>query len=207
MVCSPKIDFEDTFKKLHKALSDGGPIAEKHISRATAFIGKKGEALIRQEISTGKFEPNKPLTVALKGGKNEPLKGDSPGAPLFKSIISQMVGPRAVFIGVLKTDGVYNIAVAIHDGASLTVTDKMRGMFKLLWLKEKNPNLILTGRAAVLWEKMPGGWKPLKKETKVIIIPPREFIGNVWNRGDLHAIAKKFWDGAVAAIFKEMSQT
>lgn len=205
MVGNAKILFPKSWKKLENALSQGGPIVRKHLRRATEFIGKKSEALIRQEIANGKFESNKPLTVALKG-TNEPLKGDGTGAALFKSITSQAINDYTVFVGVLKTEGIYNIAVTIHEGTSIEVTDKMRNMFKLLWLKENNPALNLTGRAAELWEKMPGGWKPLKSSTVAIIIPPRKFIGNVWESGEIQTIAKRFWYGALAAAFKEMSQ-
>ena len=205
MVGFAKVKFSSKWKKFHKTLSQGGPIIRKHMRRATQFIGIKGEALVRQEIATGNFEPNKPLTVALKG-KNEPLKGDGVGAPLFKAITSQVINDYTVFIGVLKTSGSYNIAVTIHEGKSIKVTDKMRNMFKLLWLKEHNPGLILTGRAAELWEKMPGGWKPLKESTEFIVIPPRKFIENVWDKGEIQEIAKKFWNEALEAALKEMSE-
>jgi hypothetical protein len=205
MVGNPKIKLSDNWKKLDKILANGGPIVRKHLRRATEFIGAKGEALIRQEITNGKFESNKPLTIALKG-VDEPLKGDSAGAPLFKAITSKVVNDYAVFIGVLQTSGVYNIAVTIHDGRSIKVTEKMKNLFNILWLKENNPSIDLTGRAAELWEKMPGGWKPLKASTTVIVIPPRPFIKNVWDKGELQDIAKKFWDGALAAAFKEMGQ-
>jgi hypothetical protein len=203
---SPRIRLSGDWKKLEQALSKGGTVVRQHIKRATAFIGKKGEALIRQEITSGEFESNKPLTVALKGGKNEPLKGDSPGAPLFKAITSQIIDDFTVFIGVLQTNGIYNIAVAIHYGVGIKITDKMRWLFYVLWLKSQDPSIELTDRAAELWEKMPGGWKPLKKSTTAIIIPSRPFVKNVMDSGKLYDIATKFWNEALAAAFKEIGQ-
>jgi len=202
-----KIKLSKDWKRLEKALVRSGPTVRKHIKRATMLIGKKGEALIRDEISSGNYEPNRPLTVALKGGKNEPLKGDRPGAPLFKAITSKVVNDFTVFIGVLQTDDDYDIALTIHEGVSIKVTKKMRGLFYVLWLKGQRPSVDLVGRAKELWDKMPGGWYPLKASTTVITMTSRPFIKNVWNKGELQKIASRLWDGALATAFKEMRQS
>jgi hypothetical protein len=203
---SAKIKLSKDWKRLEKAMDKNGPTIRKHIRRATAFIGKKGEAIIRDEIANGSYEPNRPLTVALKGGKNEPLKGDRPGAPLFKSITSKIINDFTVFIGILQTSKKYNIALTIHEGVAVKVTEKMRGLFYILWLKEQRPSIELTGRAKELWDKMPGGWLPLKASTTAIDIPSRPFIKNAWNKGGLQKLAVKFWDSALKAAFKEMGQ-
>lgn len=200
-----KIKLSNNWKKLDKKLLNSRKDLKKHIRRATGAIGKKGEALARKEITEGKYEPNRPLTVALKGGRNEPLKGDRPGAPLFKAITSKIIEEMAVFIGILQVNKEYNIAKAIHEGVSIRVTEKMRNLFYVLWLKEQNPSLKLTGRAEELWNKMPGGWLPLKKSTTAITIPSRPFIGNVWEKGDIQKYAKAMWDGALERIFKEIA--
>lgn len=200
-----KIKLSDNWKKLDKKLLNSRKDLRKHIRRATGVIGKKGEALARREITEGKYEPNRPLTVALKGGRNEPLKGDRPGAPLFKAITSKIVEEMSVFIGILQANKEYNIARAIHDGVSIKVTEKMRNLFYVLWLKEHNPSLKLTGRAEELWNKMPGGWLPLKSSTTAITIPSRPFIENVWKKGDIQKYAKTMWDGALARIFKDIA--
>lgn len=206
MSMSTKIKLSKDWKKLEKALSKSGPVVRKHIRRATQFIGKKGEALIRNEITNGNYEPNRPLTVALKGGRNEPLKGTRAGAPLFKSITSKIIDDFTVFIGVLQTNEGYNIAVTIHEGKTIKVTEKMRNMFYVLWLKSIKPSVQLTGRAEELWEQMPGGWLPLKKETTSIHITSRPFIKKVWNDGELQKIATIFWNEALSAAFKEIGQ-
>jgi len=200
-----KIKLSKNWSKLDKKLLSSRKDLRRHLIRASGLIGKKGEALARKEITEGKYEPNRPLTVALKGGRNEPLIGDRPGAPLFKAITSKVVEEMAVFIGILQTNKEYNIARAIHDGKSIKVTKKMRNLFYILWLKEQRPSIELTGRAAELWDKMPGGWLPLKKSTNAIVIPSRPFIGNVWEKGNIQAYAKKIWDEALAYIFKEIA--
>lgn len=206
MVGTYKIKLSKDWRKLEKALIESGPVVRSHIRRATAFIGKKGEALIREEITNGNYEPNRPLTVALKGGKNEPLIGDSAGAPLFKAITSKIINDYTVFVGVLQTNGIYNIAFTIHEGVSIKVTDAMRGLFYILWLKEKNPTIELEGRAKELWEKMPGGWLPLRATTNFIVIPSRPFVKNAWEGGEIQTIAVKFWNEALATAFKEIAQ-
>lgn len=202
-----KVKFSKNFRQLEKALKTSPRIVKKHMTRATAFIGKKGESLAREEISHGKYEPNRPLTVSLKGGRNEPLIGDRPGSPLFKAITSKVINFYTVFIGILQTNQEYNIARTIHDGKVINVTSSMRGLFYVLWLKEKDPSVVLEGRAKELWEKMPGGWMPLKKETEKIVIPSRPFIDNIWIKGDIQKVAKKFWNEAIEASFKEMKQS
>jgi hypothetical protein len=201
-----KIKMSNEWKRLKKALDRNPAAVRKHLKRASAFIGKKGEALIRREISSGSYAPNAPLTIALKGGKNEPLIGDRTGSPLFKAITSTVVDDYTVFIGVLQQDDQYNIAIAIHEGATIGVSQKMRNLFYVLWMKEKDPTIELEGRARELWDKMSGGWKPLKESTKAIIIPPRPFIANAMNSGELQRMAEKFWNQAMVAAMHEVSQ-
>jgi hypothetical protein len=198
---------DKSWSRLEKQLGPGVVRAtlKKHLRRASQLIGKKAEAAIRKEIASGKFAPNAPLTAALKGGKNEPLKGDRPGAPLFKAVTSKLIDDFTVFVGILQTSDEYNIAVAIHEGVAIGVTAKMRGMFFTLWRKEKDPSIELSERAQELWDKMPGGWLPLKDDTKAIIVPGRPFIQQAWNRGDIQKMAKQFWEQATAAALKEMS--
>jgi hypothetical protein len=202
-----KFKMDKRWKRLEKQLGPGvvQPTLRKHLRRASMFIGKKGEALIREEIASGKFDPNAPLTVALKGGRNEPLIGDRPGAPFFKAITSKVVDDITVFVGILQQNKEYELAVMLHEGKVIGVTAKMRGMFFVLWRKETDPSIVLSDRAQELWDKMPGGWKPLKESTKAIVIPGRPFIRQVWNKGEMQDMAKKFWDQAMAAAMKELS--
>lgn len=201
-----KFIMDKRWKRLEKKFGAAASrsLARKYLRKATMVIGKKAEATIRKEIETGKFEPNAPLTVGLKGGKNEPLKGTRPGAPLFKAITSKMIDDYTVFVGVLQTDDEYNIALAIHEGTTIGVTDKMRGLFHILSRHEADPSIPLSERAQELWDAMPGGWKPLKPSTVAIIIPSRPFIQQAFDKGDMQKFAQKFWHDAFEAAIKEL---
>lgn len=195
------------WKKLEQALSPGhaGKIIRKHMRRATMLNGKIAERQIRESIKSGKYVSNAPLTQAIKGG-DKPLVGS---AQLFGAITSKAITDLAVFIGVLRTSDIYNIAVAIHQGTAIKVTKKMRGLFYVLWLASKgsiDPST-LTGRAAELWEQMPGGWLPLKPGTKVIAIPPRPFIKQAFEDARLRRQVKKNWQLALKEGFREVKAT
>lgn len=176
----------------------------KHISLATRRNGLLAVRMIRQSIKKGNFEANAALTVDIKGS-SKPLV-DKGG--LFQSVTSKMQGDRSVFAGVLQTDELYNIAVALHDGASVTVTPKMRNMFKALWwasIGTIDPGE-LKGAAAELWERKPGGWLPLRENTVAILIPGRPFIEGVFNDRVLIDKAIENWQRALSLAFKEMSR-
>lgn len=202
-----KFKMDKRWKRLEKKFgaAASSKIARKHLRRASMVIGKKAEATIRKEIESGKFEPNAPLTVGLKGGVNEPLKGTRAGAPLFKAITSKVIDDYTVFVGVLQTNDEYNIAVAIHEGTTIAVTDKMRGLFHILARREVDPAIPLSERAQELWDAMPGGWHPLKPSTVAIVIPSRPFIRQAYNKGDMQKFARQFWNDALEMAIKEMS--
>lgn len=179
---------------------------KRHLRRASGLNGKLVQAAVRSEISGGKFAPNRPLTVALKGGRNEPLIGNS---DLFNAITSKVIGDTQVFVGVLRTDDVYNIAVAIHDGREIGVTSAMRGLFFVLWQASVDPAQVakLKGRAKDLWETMPGGWKPLKPSTRAIIIPSRPFIKQAFKAVGLKKKVQDNWRMALQAAVREQSRS
>ncbi len=179
----------------------------KHLRRAARLNGKLAEAAVRKEMSTGKFKPNAPLTVAIKGGRNEPLQGYRTGSPMFKAITSQIIDDHTVFIGVLQANEQYNIALVVHEGATIEVTDAMRGLFSILAAAERDPKIEkkLTGRARELWDQMPGGWYPLKPSTKAIIIPKRPFIEQAFKQAKLQKQVKLNWEQAIEAAMKEQA--
>ena len=169
-------------------------------------LGKLGERQIRQEIERGRFIRNAALTIALKGS-NEPLKGKGTGA-LFQGITSEVIGHRKVFVGVLRGYAKYNVVLAIHEGFSIGVTDRMRNLFRVLWLKTKSPNSTkLTGRAADLWELYQGPWYPLKDSTKAITLPRRPFIERAFKRRELRKLAERMYKemtgGLVSKVVRE----
>lgn len=201
------------WKKFERAF---GPksrkIIKKHMMRATLLNGKILEKEIRQLIQEGKFLANAPLTEAIKRD-NKPLVGVETGAQLFKAITSKaMTGDTpfksAVFVGVLRSNDFYNVARTIHDGKTIAVTERMRGLFLGLSLASqgKIDRSQLSKRGRDLFDYMNKGWKPLRKSTTRIVIPPREFIDDVFKDGSAKKLAIKNWQQALQAAFREMAR-
>ncbi len=198
-------------KKLQVALSPPAASAEikKHIKTANKLNGMIAVSEIRAEINKGGYAPNKPLTVAMKG-EDKPLIGVSAGGgggQLFQAITWKAASWSTVFVGVLKTDGFYNIAYFLHEGGQIGVTDKMRAMFFYLWLASIGsitPDK-LTGSAEDLWKIMPGGWYPLKKGTSFILVQGRPFIQRAIEQRNFVAQVKKNWEQALAAAMKDIA--
>ncbi len=152
---------------------------EKNIKRAMTRIGVFGQSEIVDAIDRKIFAPNAPLTVALKG-HSTPLVGEAPGA-LRQSIDFDVPKWNIVDIGVLrrrtqpggdgKPDDIVDIAAAVHEGATIKVTEKMRLFF-----------------AAIQ--------HPLKASTTVIVIPGRPFLRVLLSRRSIRFM-KKEWEVAV----------
>lgn len=174
--------------------------SRKYIRIATAINAKKAEAMIRQNIVKGVPPSNKALTIMIKGS-SKPLVGTGEG--LFQAVTSKVTKYNHAHVGIFKSDESFNIARAIHEGATIKVTKKMRGLFWLLWLvsKGKIPSSSLSGRAADLWNLSPGGWKPILKTTQAILIPPRPFVTQVFRDPKLHAFCQANWHAAIAKVF------
>jgi hypothetical protein len=186
------------WKRFRKAIDSKNfsQALDKHVRRALARTGKLAEATIRKTIQTGMKPPNAPLTEEIKKSE-KPLVGIH--GQLFQGITSVLVGTRSVFVGVLRTDKNYNIGLTVHEGKAIRVTERMRTMFWYLWMVSEGrmgPDR-LTGRAAELWQQKPGGWYPLRDETKFIIIPARPFIKAAFDDEGLASRVKANWQKAV----------
>lgn len=177
---------------------------DHHMRRASALNGKLAEKTIRQKIRAGGFQPNAPLTVLIKSS-SKPLVDNSTG--LFQAITSAVIDATTVFAGILQTSGEYNIALTLHEGATITVTPKMRGLFFWLWQASigKLPPDKLSGRARELWERAPGGWFPLKDSTSHIVIPSRPFIEEAFRDTRMKQQAKKNWQAALKQTMRELA--
>lgn len=194
------------WRRFEKAIqgSNAAKKVNKHMALATRRNGLLAVRMIRKTIKRGNFEANAPLTVEIKKS-SKPLvdKGQ-----LWQSITSQQVSGRTVFAGVLFTDDNYNIAAALHDGVAIKVTPKMRNMFRALWwasIGTIDPGE-LRGSAALLWERKPGGWLPLRESTNAIIIPARRFIEEAFKSPELRRQAIENWQKALASAFRELSK-
>lgn len=173
------------------------------LSQATRRNGIMVKAKIRERIARGDYPPqNVPLTVALKGS-GKPLVDN---AELWKAITEQVVDPFTVFVGVLRTakgkngEDLVNIAVVLHEGATIPVTGQMRTMFFYLWLATTGRIDAgqLEGRAAELFERVKEGTiiRRLSPQTQAIIVPRRPFIEAVFEDSTTLAAVRKIWTDA-----------
>lgn len=191
------------FHRFDKALDKGAARVRfrQKIRRATGIAAKLVEKKMRQQIVKGNFEPNKPLTVAIKQDE-KPLVDR---ADLFQAITSKLTSYRTAFVGVLQTEGVHNTAVVVHEGKAIPVTDKMRGLFSVLWQvsEGRKDAATLSGRARELWERMPGGWFPLSSSTNVITIPSRPFVTATFADKALERKVNELWAKAIDEAIRE----
>ena len=181
-------------------------VARRHLRVATERNAKLALGAVRRGIRSGGFERNAALTIHIKGAGKKPLV-DS-GRRLFQGLTSEVRSDVTAFIGYkLGAEG-FAAAAAVHEGAIIKVTSKMRAMFRILWLAsmgQVEPSK-LTGRAAELWARAPGGWLPLKPSTVVIVIPARRFIARAFTESKLKASVKRNWETAIKRSLKEMAK-
>lgn len=176
--------------------------SRKHIRRATGINALLAVKSIRDVIGKGDLKPNAPLTIAIKGEGKRPLvdSGD-----MRQAVTHKMVDDFTAFAGVLKTDDKYNVAVSVHDGVEIGVTNKMRAMFWALWLKSTHrPDMELRGRAADLWDRFTGPWYPIAAKTTAIVVPSRPFVRYGFADPELHRHVQRNWEQAIAATFREL---
>jgi hypothetical protein len=180
----------------------------RHLSKATLINAKRASARQRQIIqSSAGLARNAALTVALKG-ENKPLVGG--GGDLFQAITEKDTSSGdeiEVFSGVLRTNDAYNIGAIVHEGATIQVTEKMRGLFFMLWVASKHaakgeavPEL--QGRAAELFG-IHQNWFPLSEGTKVIVIPPRNWIAMAFGDPGLKRTCERNWLQAIQRAMRE----
>jgi len=172
-----------------------------HLRRASAQIGVAGESVTRKNLESGSYEANAPLTIAIKRSS---LQLADRGA-LKKAITSKVIDPLTVFLGVLRTDRRYNIALTIHDGSEIKVTQRMRTMFHYLWLKSHDPTVKLTGRALDLWDRFKGLWHKISLSTSVIVIPARPFMVSTFRDPALKKLAVTLWTRAINLTLRELA--
>jgi len=164
-------------------------------------------AKIRETIKEGNFATNAPLTALIKGD-SKPLIGYRAGAQLFGSV-THYVSKLEGFVGVMKNDAEYGIAITIHQGTEIKVTDKMRGMFLALWQVSQgkmDPNE-LTGAVRELYDQMPNKWLPLKKSTKAIVIPARPFIYDTFDKPEVMRLVKQQMNKSFGNAFIKIIRT
>lgn len=180
------------FRRLKRMLSPGTfeRRLQKHVKAATMLNALLAEGEIKTDISANRFKKNAARTIAIKRS-SKPLAGVT--GELFKSVIGRAVAWDTALIGVLKSkkvknkqtgkvDDILQIAAILHDGATITVTDRMRRYFFLLASKKGSRTM------------------PLRASTKVIVIPPRPFLRGVTKK----RLVKKYKANWQRAIGKAM---
>lgn len=216
------IKFGKGWKNLRAALKPGAftKRLQEEVARATEFNAMLVSREMREAIKSGVDPANAALTAAIKGS-DKPLidKG-----ALWKAITSKKLTWQTGFAGLLRgrrgADGeLINVGAVLHEGASMRVTEAMRGLFLALANASRSGDASkLTGRALELWErtksaKGPAGrdakgrftrgtvsagfWKPLAPETTAIVIPSRPWIEIAMKTPGLRAKLKRNWEAAV----------
>lgn len=178
-------------------------VSTRRMMAATKKNGKLAEARVRAGIRSGIGPRNADLTQAIKGAD----KALVDSSELFNSIASEVVDQFSVFVGVNRTNGMYNIAAIVHEGATVKVTQKMRSLFYALWQvsignmsKDK-----LSARGQELYARNTE-WKPLRQTTTVIKIPGRKFIELALQDPALVAKARGNWEAALSDSFRERAE-
>jgi len=177
------------------------------IGGATAKAALYVRGRIRKRIQSGTaYGANSKLTIMIKHS-SKPLVGR--GADLFNSIATKTIDWRSAFVGVLRgtmVDGkdMVNIAEVVHEGLSIRVTDKMHGMFQALYKVGQGEMSAteLHAQAAEMAKALGDEIKnirPLKRSTKVIIIPTRQFIAEVFKDPTVIKHCQAIWKKAAAA--------
>jgi len=169
---------------------------QRNVRRATGLNALAAAKKMRQVIQSGGLKANAPLTMALKGS-TKPLVA---GGDLFQSITVQQVNEDEQFVGVLRTEGDFNLVAILHEGTTIPVTPAMRWMFLLLAKASEgtmDPSK-LEGRASELFAQFQG-WKPLAAGTTTIVIPERPFVRITFEAPDLIALCKANWAAACQA--------
>jgi len=174
------------------------------LRRASKINGLLGVRALRTAVKSGAFLDNAPLTTAIKGSGKKPLVD---GATLFQSITYDVLDEFTVFVGILRTAGdAFNVALTLANGAEVKVTPAMRGLFRALWLASIGAPVELTGRAAELFERKPGGWYPLSDGKDTIVIPARDWVAAGFRDPKVSRLAKQNWSRALKKVMKKRAK-
>ena len=201
-----EVKFTD-FRRVLKALGvqGFGAVMKQELDIANQRAGVRLEGYLRSRLKRGQVKPkNAALTLALKRGRS-PLvdEGD-----LFNAIKMERVSETLVFVGINKAAGEYDLAVLLHEGGAIPVSQRMRNMFFLLWLASRQERgesglyVQLTGRAAELFEKHQD-WYPLRPATRAIVIPPRPFVTQAFGDKKIRDMIRGEWINGIKRAAKK----
>jgi len=167
---------------------------------------KAAEAEIQRAIRGRRYIANAPLTTGIKGSSNPLVDTDAMAA----SVTRRVEDWNVVWVGVPSgntSSGAdrTSIALALHRGERIRVTQKMRAMFVALSRvsdKKMSPGR-LRGRAAALYAKNPSfQWRPIRRRKRFLRIPKRPFMQRAFMSGRTRKAFVAELRVAVAAAFK-----
>lgn len=157
---------------------------DKNIRIAHRRVGLDYRKDVRTAIRGKKYAPNKAMTVAIKGSST-PLVDN---ADMINAIAIKVDGSDSVEIGIKRSatgsggKKLWNVAEILHKGVTVTVTERMRNFFK------------------VMFQSGQRGWRPLNPSTTVIRIPGRPFFSEPLADNEDKYI--KHYEDAVIATMK-----
>ena len=172
--------------------------------RRKRALDSVAQTIAQLAIDAGGFDANAPLTTQIKGGST-PLKDK--GNLVRTAITTRNVSADSTFVGVLQSSPKFAQYMAVHNGATLKVTDKMRSMFQALAQVSSGEmqSSQLTGRARELYERSSGPWYPLATSTTAINIKARPFMERAFGSSQAkHAAVEKML-AAVDQTFRELA--
>lgn len=174
--------------------------AKSRVKRATHENAERAVVAVDSAVRRKRFAANAALTVFAKGS-SVPLRAER---GISASLEVKDTAWNKAWVGVPRGSPDFVAASAVHEGATLKVTDKVRAMFWALFLASQGrlDPAQLSGRARELWEAKPGGWFPLKDSTTQIVVPPRPFIEEAFSTRALVNWARRNWRLAVADTFR-----
>lgn len=153
----------------------------KNVKNANQLLGTWMVDEIRRGIREKRYVSNSPLTKILKNS-DMPLvdHGDLLGSAAYDH-----KGPWAFEVGVVKKSGKgANVAMILHEGATISVTDQMRAYFR--WLAHHTKGQV----------------KPLSSRTTTIVIRPSPYLRDaVFSRRALLKVQEE-WMKAIKLSFE-----
>lgn len=187
------------WKKLEALLKNATPAVEREVKRATKFNALMLQRAVRENIQSGNQVANSRFTILLKKSR-KPLVDSG---ELFKAISNIVTSPYHAEVGVLKTSGNANYAVAVHEGALIPVTAKMRAMFHALadYSDGRMDLGELGARAQEIAKRIKPGagrFHALSPSTAFIRVPGRPFLREVFEDEVIQRKALDNWLNAVA---------
>jgi hypothetical protein len=204
-----KFEFKIEGFKSYAALLRPGlfeKLSRQHVDRATQQNAVFLATAMRKTIQTSEgLSPNAQLTMDIKGS-SKPLVGID--SDLFNGITHKRINSFAAFAGVLRTNEAFNVAVGAHEGFTMAVTPKIRGLFWFLHLASTGqiPPSRLTGRAAELFQRKSSGWKPLAESTTQIVIKGRPFVTITLANQALKDRMYRNWHRAMGFVWRDMKR-